>query len=44
MALHAVYFPDAVLTQMREARPSTLSVDDFISACQRALRRSLRLT
>ncbi|WP_261743033.1 hypothetical protein, partial [Escherichia coli] len=25
MAQHAVYFPDAFLTQMREAMPSTLS-------------------
>ncbi|SUH36955.1 rRNA (cytosine-C(5)-)-methyltransferase RsmF [Salmonella enterica subsp. enterica] len=27
---HAVYFPDAFLTQMREAMPSTLSFDEFI--------------
>ncbi|WP_239512188.1 MULTISPECIES: hypothetical protein, partial [Enterobacteriaceae] len=25
MAQHTVYFPDAFLTQMREAMPSTLS-------------------
>ncbi|HGE8015434.1 TPA: hypothetical protein ACGD0F_002661, partial [Salmonella enterica] len=41
MAQHAVYFPDAFLTQMREAMPSTLSFDEFISACQRPLRRSI---
>ncbi len=40
VAQHAVYFPDAFLTQMREAMPSTLSFDEFISACQRPLRRS----
>lgn len=32
VAQHAVYFPDAFLTQMREAMPSTLSFDEFISA------------
>ncbi len=43
VAQHAVYFPDAFLTQMREAMPSTLSFDEFISACQRPLRRSIRI-
>lgn len=36
-------FPDAFLTQMREAMPSTLSFDDFLAACQRPLRRSIRV-
>lgn len=40
---HAVYFPDAFLTQMREAMPASLSFDDFIAACQRPLRRSIRV-
>lgn len=39
----AVYFPDAFLDQMREAMPSALSFDDFIAACQRPLRRSIRV-
>lgn len=30
VAQHTVYFPDAFLTQMREAMPSTLSFDDFL--------------
>ncbi|MFP1454386.1 hypothetical protein ACLB1O_07480 [Escherichia coli] len=34
VAQHTVYFPDAFLTQMREAMPSTLSFDDFLAACQ----------
>lgn len=37
------YFPDAFLNQMREAMPSTLSFDDFLAACQRPLRRSIRV-
>ena len=40
---HAVYFPDAFLTQMREAMPAHLSFDDFLAACQRPLRRSIRV-
>ena len=28
---------------MREAMPSTLSFDDFLAACQRPLRRSIRV-
>ncbi|HFZ8993137.1 TPA: 16S rRNA (cytosine(1407)-C(5))-methyltransferase RsmF [Citrobacter freundii] len=43
MAQHAVYFPDAFLAQMREALPSTLAFDDFLAACQRPLRRSIRV-
>ena len=43
VAQHTVYFPDAFLTQMREAMPSTLSFDDFLAACQRPLRRSIRV-
>ena len=31
VAQHTVYFPDAFLTQMREAMPSTLSFDDFLA-------------
>ncbi|WP_264384241.1 16S rRNA (cytosine(1407)-C(5))-methyltransferase RsmF [Siccibacter colletis] len=37
------YLPDAFLDLMREAMPSALSMDDFIAACQRPLRRSLRV-
>ena len=40
---HAVYFPDAFLTQMRDAMPAHLSFDDFLAACQRPLRRSIRV-
>lgn len=40
---HAVYFPEAFLTQMREAMPASLSFDDFLAACQRPLRRSIRI-
>ncbi|NDO83904.1 16S rRNA (cytosine(1407)-C(5))-methyltransferase RsmF [Citrobacter sp. NCU1] len=43
MAQHAVYFPEAFLTQMRETMPSTLCFDDFLAACQRPLRRSIRV-
>lgn len=43
VAQHTVYFPDAFLTQMREAMPSTFSFDDFLAACQRPLRRSIRV-
>ncbi|WP_220186612.1 MULTISPECIES: 16S rRNA (cytosine(1407)-C(5))-methyltransferase RsmF [unclassified Citrobacter] len=43
MTQHAVYFPDAFLTQMREAMPAHLSFDDFLAACQRPLRRSIRV-
>ena len=40
---HAVYFPEAFLTKMREAMPATLSFDEFLAACQRPLRRSIRV-
>lgn len=40
---HAVYFPDAFLTQMRDAMPAHLSFDDFLAACQRPLRRCIRV-
>ncbi|HDX5342093.1 16S rRNA (cytosine(1407)-C(5))-methyltransferase RsmF [Citrobacter sedlakii] len=43
MTQHAVYFPEAFLTQMREAMPASLSFDDFLAACQRPLRRSIRV-
>ncbi|XPE41397.1 hypothetical protein ACNKHK_08780 [Shigella flexneri] len=36
-------FPDAFLTKMREAMPSTLSFDDSLAARQRPLRRSIRV-
>ncbi len=36
-------FPGRLLTQMREAMPSTLSLYDFLAACQRPLRRSIRV-
>jgi 16S rRNA (cytosine1407-C5)-methyltransferase len=37
------YFPDSFLDVMRAAMPGHLSFDDFIAACQRPLRRSLRV-
>ncbi|XXD09160.1 16S rRNA (cytosine(1407)-C(5))-methyltransferase RsmF [Klebsiella sp. R445] len=43
MAHNAVYFPEQFLAQMRDAMPAHLSFDDFIAACQRPLRRSLRV-
>nr|WP_318381338.1 16S rRNA (cytosine(1407)-C(5))-methyltransferase RsmF [uncultured Enterobacter sp.] len=43
MVHNAVYLPDEFLTQMREAMPAHLSFDAFIAACQRPLRRSLRV-
>ncbi|WLI76042.1 16S rRNA (cytosine(1407)-C(5))-methyltransferase RsmF [Kosakonia sp. H02] len=43
MAQNAVYFPDEFLAQMRQAMPEHLSFDDFIAACQRPLRRSIRI-
>ncbi|MEO3988313.1 16S rRNA (cytosine(1407)-C(5))-methyltransferase RsmF [Pseudocitrobacter cyperus] len=43
MAQNSVYLPDAFLSQMREAMPTHLSFDDFIAACQRPLRRSIRV-
>ncbi|HAS1000131.1 TPA: 16S rRNA (cytosine(1407)-C(5))-methyltransferase RsmF [Enterobacter cloacae] len=43
MAQNSVYLPEQFLAQMREALPSHLSLDDFITACQRPLRRSIRV-
>lgn len=39
----AVFFPDAFLSAMRSAIPDTAGFNDFIAACQRPLRRSLRV-
>ncbi|ORJ50704.1 16S rRNA (cytosine(1407)-C(5))-methyltransferase RsmF [Kluyvera intermedia] len=43
MAQNAVYLPDEFLAQMRDLLPAHLSFDEFIAACQRPLRRSLRI-
>ncbi len=43
VAQNSVYFPDEFLAQMREAMPKNLSFDAFIDACQRPLRRSIRV-
>ncbi|MEZ7213487.1 16S rRNA (cytosine(1407)-C(5))-methyltransferase RsmF [Klebsiella spallanzanii] len=43
MAQNAVYLPEEFLAQMRAAMPTHLSFDDFIAACQRPLRRSIRV-
>ncbi|MFZ4258496.1 16S rRNA (cytosine(1407)-C(5))-methyltransferase RsmF [Raoultella terrigena] len=43
MAQNAVFFPDEFLAQMLAAMPTHLSFDDFIAACQRPLRRSIRV-
>ncbi len=43
VAHNAVYLPDEFLAQMREAMPAHLSFDAFIAACQRPLRRSIRV-
>ncbi|HDR2463862.1 16S rRNA (cytosine(1407)-C(5))-methyltransferase RsmF [Enterobacter ludwigii] len=43
MAQNSVFVPEQFLAQMREALPSHLSLDDFIAACQRPLRRSIRV-
>ncbi|MEF3090393.1 16S rRNA (cytosine(1407)-C(5))-methyltransferase RsmF [Raoultella scottii] len=43
MAQNAVFLPDEFLAQMRAAMPTHLSFDDFIAACQRPLRRSIRV-
>ncbi|MDK9356677.1 16S rRNA (cytosine(1407)-C(5))-methyltransferase RsmF [Lelliottia sp. V106_10] len=43
MAQNSVFLPDEFLAQMREALPAHLSMDDFIAACQRPLRRSIRV-
>ncbi|QLR43593.1 16S rRNA (cytosine(1407)-C(5))-methyltransferase RsmF [Enterobacter sp. RHBSTW-00994] len=43
MAQNSVFLPDQFLAQMREMLPSHLSFDDFVAACQRPLRRSIRV-
>lgn len=43
VAQNAVYLPEEFLAQMRTAMPTHLSFADFIAACQRPLRRSLRV-
>ncbi|MEH3627613.1 16S rRNA (cytosine(1407)-C(5))-methyltransferase RsmF [Enterobacter roggenkampii] len=43
MAQNSVFLPEQFLAQMREALPYHLSLDDFIAACQRPLRRSIRV-
>ena len=43
MAHNAVYLPEEFLAQMRLAMPTHLPFDDFIAACQRPLRRSIRV-
>ena len=43
VAQNSVFLPDEFLTQMREAMPDHLAFDDFIAACQRPLRRSIRV-
>ena len=43
VAQNSVFLPDEFLAQMREAMPDHLAFDDFIAACQRPLRRSIRV-
>lgn len=43
VAQNSVFLPDLFLAQMREALPAHLSLDDFVAACQRPLRRSIRV-
>ncbi len=43
MANSSAYLPDAFLAVMRDAMPAHLNLDDFIDACQRPLRRSIRV-
>nr|WP_222848562.1 16S rRNA (cytosine(1407)-C(5))-methyltransferase RsmF [Enterobacter hormaechei] len=43
MAQNSVFLPVQFLAQMREALPAHLSFDDFVAACQRPLRRSIRV-
>lgn len=43
VAQNSVFLPDEFLAQMREALPTHLSMDDFLAACQRPLRRSIRV-
>ncbi|HAS63944.1 MAG TPA: 16S rRNA (cytosine(1407)-C(5))-methyltransferase RsmF [Vibrio sp.] len=42
--MHAnVYLPEAFLTEMANILPSSLNMEDFIAACQRPLRKSIRV-
>ncbi|HCT5220508.1 TPA: 16S rRNA (cytosine(1407)-C(5))-methyltransferase RsmF [Enterobacter hormaechei] len=43
MAQNSVFLPEQFLAQMREALPAHLSFDNFVAACQRPLRRSIRV-
>ena len=43
VAQNSVFLPEQFLAQMREALPAHLSFDDFVAACQRPLRRSIRV-
>ncbi|EPV8684121.1 16S rRNA (cytosine(1407)-C(5))-methyltransferase RsmF [Enterobacter hormaechei] len=43
MAQNSVFLPEQFLAQMRGALPAHLSFDDFVAACQRPLRRSIRV-
>ncbi|WP_276535806.1 16S rRNA (cytosine(1407)-C(5))-methyltransferase RsmF [Enterobacter hormaechei] len=43
VAQNSVFLPEQFLAQMREALPANLSFDDFVAACQRPLRRSIRV-
>ncbi|GJJ83676.1 ribosomal RNA small subunit methyltransferase F [Enterobacter cloacae] len=43
MAQNSVFLPEQFLAQMREALLAHLSFDDFVAACQRPLRRSIRV-
>lgn len=43
VAQHSAYLPDDFLALMQAAMPAHLSLDDFIAACQRPLRRSIRV-
>ncbi|KFC98802.1 16S rRNA (cytosine(1407)-C(5))-methyltransferase RsmF [Leclercia adecarboxylata] len=43
MSQRPVYLPDEFLAQMRQALPDPFALDAFIAACQRPLRRSLRV-
>lgn len=40
---HNVYLPDAFLQEMASILPAHLNMDDFIAACQRPLRKSIRV-
>ncbi|GAK83211.1 ribosomal RNA small subunit methyltransferase F [Vibrio ponticus] len=42
--MHAnVFIPEAFLSKMAKIMPSTLSMEDFVAACQRPLRKSIRV-